>query len=168
MDTNSINYNQLVDEAMHLVIYKVLKLVEQTGLPNEHYFFISFLTQYPNVKISNGLLSTYSKEMSIVLQYQFHNLKVTPQHFEVSLNFGGTMEHISIPFAAIVTFADPSVEFALRFHYNQADNIIIPPSSFLKHNIKNKPTKQKKTTTPIDLSNKSNNIISIAEFKKNK
>lgn len=110
-----IDYGKLVDEAMHVIVYKVLKAVQDHGLPGNHHFFISFITKYPGVKISPSLTNKYPKDMTIVLQYQFKNLKVDTSGFSVSLSFNGTQEAIYIPFNAITTFADPSVQFGLQF-----------------------------------------------------
>ncbi len=53
--------------------------------------------------------------MTIVLQHQFWDLKVTDEVFEVGLSFGGVAERLVVPFEAIKAFADPSVQFTLQF-----------------------------------------------------
>jgi hypothetical protein len=53
--------------------------------------------------------------MTVVLQHQFWDLKVTDEAFEVGLSFGGVAERLVIPFDAIKGFADPSVQFTLQF-----------------------------------------------------
>ncbi len=53
--------------------------------------------------------------MTIVLQHQFWDLKVTDEAFEVGLSFGGVAERLVVPFEAIKAFADPSVQFTLQF-----------------------------------------------------
>ena len=115
MDKNVIDYKKLVDEAMHIIVRKTLAQVEKSGLPGNHHFYISFLTQFSGVKLSKYLLSKYPKEMTIILQHQFKDLKVSRNQFEVLLSFGGVMEYIVIPFSAITSFADPSVKFGLQF-----------------------------------------------------
>ncbi len=110
-----IDYSQLVDEAMYFIVYKALKIVEQHGLIGDHHFMISFLTKHPGVMISEGLRNQYPNEMMIVLQYQFRGLAVHRGYFEVILSFGGVPEKIVVPFAAVTTFADPSVQFCLEF-----------------------------------------------------
>ncbi len=121
MDHNSIDYGRLVDEAMHLIVYKVLLQVQKSGLPDEHHFFISFLTHHPDTKVSEALKNKYPREMTIVLQYQYENLRVEPEGFYVTLSFSGTREEIYIPFNAITTFADPSVQFGLQFREMERD-----------------------------------------------
>ena len=66
-------------------------------------------------RISEELLKQYDKEMTIVLQNQYWDLKVTESAFEVGLSFNGQPEMLHIPFAAIKSFFDPSVQFALQF-----------------------------------------------------
>ena len=53
--------------------------------------------------------------MTIVLQHQFWGLEVGDEAFSVSLSFSGRVERLTIPFAAITSFADPSVKFGLQF-----------------------------------------------------
>jgi hypothetical protein len=53
--------------------------------------------------------------MTVVIQHWYENLEVTPTGFSVTLNFGNQPEPLVIPFDAVRTFVDPSVEFGLRF-----------------------------------------------------
>ena len=53
--------------------------------------------------------------MTIILQHQFWDLKVSEEEFEVGLSFGGVPERLSVPFDAINGFFDPSVQFGLQF-----------------------------------------------------
>jgi hypothetical protein len=53
--------------------------------------------------------------MTIVLQHQFWGLDVREQDFSVTLSFQNRPEQLTIPFAAVASFADPSVNFALQF-----------------------------------------------------
>lgn len=67
------------------------------------------------VQIPPHLHEQYPKEMTIVLQYQYYGLVVTETGFSVTLSFNNIKERLTIPFGAITTFADPSVNFALQF-----------------------------------------------------
>jgi hypothetical protein len=49
------------------------------------------------------------------MQHWYDNLDVTDEGFSVTLNFGDSPEPLYIPYDAIKTFVDPSVEFGLRF-----------------------------------------------------
>ncbi|MNL42808.1 Stringent starvation protein B [compost metagenome] len=115
MAEDHMRYDILAQEALRGVVRKVLAEVSRTGLPGEHHFFISFATRAPGVRISEELLKQYDKEMTIVLQNQYWDLKVTESAFEVGLSFNGQPEMLHIPFAAIKGFFDPSVQFGLQF-----------------------------------------------------
>lgn len=115
MAEDLIRYDILAQDALRGVIRKVLSEVSRTGLPGEHHFFVTFATNAPGVRISSRLLAKYPQEISIVLQHQYWDLSVTEQAFEVGLSFKGIPERLLVPFAAIKTFADPSVQFELRF-----------------------------------------------------
>ena len=121
MAEDLIRYDILAQEALRGVVRKVLSEVVRTGLPGEHHFFISFVTRAPGVRISQRLLEQYDKEMTIVLQNQFWDLKVSESGFEVGLSFDGQRELLVIPFAAIKGFFDPSVQFGLQFDVERAE-----------------------------------------------
>jgi hypothetical protein len=57
----------------------------------------------------------YPEEMTVVLQHQFWDLVVTEEQFEAGLSFGGVPERVVVPFAAIKSFVDPSVQFGVQF-----------------------------------------------------
>ena len=124
MAEDLIRYDILAQEALRGVVRKVLSEVAKTGLPGEHHFFISFVTRAPGVRISQRLLDQYDKEMTIVLQNQYWDLKVTDSGFEVGLSFDGQRELLGIPFASIKGFFDPSVQFGLQFDVDRADGTI--------------------------------------------
>jgi len=122
MAEDLIRYDILAQEALRGVVRKVLSEVVKTGLPGEHHFFISFVTRAPGVRLSERLLAQYDKEMTIVLQNQFWDLKVTETGFEVGLSFDGHPELLGIPFAAIKGFFDPSVQFGLQFDVDRGED----------------------------------------------
>jgi uncharacterized protein len=104
------------------VVQKALAQVQETGsLPGEHHFFISFDTNFPGVKISPKLKEKYPNEMTIVLQHQYWDLEVDAEKFSVTLSFNSIPERLSIPFAAMTAFADPSIKFGLQFHLSDED-----------------------------------------------
>lgn len=110
-----INYGQLMHKALRQLMADVLTQISQDGLPGKHHFFITFDTRHPGVDMAASLMQRYPTEMTIVLQDWFTDLAVTPDRFTVTLNFGNVPEPIVVPFEAIKTFVDPSVEFGLRF-----------------------------------------------------
>ncbi|THV24877.1 SspB family protein [Peteryoungia ipomoeae] len=122
MGHDHIRYDILAQDALRGVIRKVLSEVSATGrLPGDHHFFITFLTGAPGVRISQHLKSKYAEQMTIVIQHQFWDLKVTDSLFEVGLSFSDTPEKLVIPFNAIRGFYDPSVNFELEFDVPQVE-----------------------------------------------
>ena len=84
------------------------------------HFFITFVSKAEGVKLSPRLLAQYPEEMTIILQHQFWDLVVTEDRFEVGLSFGGIPERLVVPFHAIKSFFDPSVQFGLQFEPSEA------------------------------------------------
>ncbi|WP_050602377.1 SspB family protein [Ruegeria sp. 6PALISEP08] len=113
--SQGIDYGNLMHSAMRGLIKKVLTDVSETGLPGAHHFFITFDTREDGVEIADWLHERYPEEMTIVMQHWFENLEVGETGFAITLNFGDSPEPLYIPYAAIKTFVDPSVEFGLRF-----------------------------------------------------
>ena len=120
MATDHIRYDVLARDALRGVLRRVLTDAAEHGLPGEHHFFITFLSTADGVKLSPRLLAQYPEEMTIILQHQFWDLVVTEDRFEVGLSFGGIPERLVVPFAAIKSFLDPSVQFGLQFEPSEA------------------------------------------------
>jgi hypothetical protein len=115
MAEDQIRYDILAQEALRGVMRKVLAEVARTGLPGNHHFFITFLTGAPGVRVSSRLRERYPEQMTIVLQFQYWDLKVSETGFEVGLSFNDVPERLEIPFSAVRGFYDPSVNFELEF-----------------------------------------------------
>ena len=115
MATDHIRYDVLARDALRGVLRRVLTDAAEHGLPGEHHFFITFLSNAEGVKLSQRLLEQYPEEMTIILQHQFWDLTVLEDRFEVGLSFGGIPERLVVPFNAIKSFLDPSVQFGLQF-----------------------------------------------------
>ncbi|HVX35414.1 MAG TPA: ClpXP protease specificity-enhancing factor SspB [Hyphomicrobium sp.] len=122
----SIDYAKLQQEAMRGVVRAVLQQIVKSGLPGEHHFYVSFLTQAPGVILSKRLKEKYPSEMTIVLQHRFWDLIVSDDRFEVKLTFDGIPERLVVPFAAIKVFIDPSVRYGLQFDEEVSDNEPMP------------------------------------------
>jgi len=108
--------------AMRSLIQEVLEDVVKRGLPGAHHFFITFDTRHPDAKLADWLRERYPQEMTVVMQHWFDNLEVTDDGFGVTLNFGDAPEPLYVPYDAIKTFVDPSVEFGLRFETQESDD----------------------------------------------
>lgn len=118
--TDHIRYDVLARDAMRGVLRRVMSDAAKQGLPGDHHFYITFMTQAEGVKLSPRLMAQYPDEMTIILQHQFWDLVVTEERFEVGLSFGGVPERLVVPFTAIKSFLDPSVQFGLQFDTGEA------------------------------------------------
>lgn len=116
-----IDYGGMMHRAMQRLIADVLRDVAANGLPGEHHFFITFDTREEGVEMADWLRDRYPEEMTIVIQHWFDNLAVDAEGFTITLNFGNSPEPLRIPFDALRTFVDPSVEFGLRFETQDHD-----------------------------------------------
>ena len=119
--SGSIDYGNLMHEAMRGLIRKVLDDVVERGLPGNHHFFITFDTDHPDAELADWLSDRYPGEMTVVMQHWFENLQVNDDGFAITLNFGDAPEPLYIPYDAIRTFVDPSVEFGLRFEQQEGE-----------------------------------------------
>ncbi|WP_108259320.1 SspB family protein [Mangrovicoccus ximenensis] len=117
----TIDYGNMMHRAMRGLIRQVLGDVAEHGLPGEHHFFITFDTKCEGVEVADWLLDLYPSEMTIVIQHWYDNLEVDEDGFRITLNFGDQPEELAIPYTAIRTFVDPSVEFGLRFETTEVD-----------------------------------------------
>ena len=115
MPEDLMRYDLLAQQALRGVVREALNIAAATGLPGEHHFYIAFNTKYPGVEISERLAQRYPREMTIVLQHQYWNLKVHDDRFEAELSFDNIPEKLVIPFDAVKGFLDPAVQFGLQF-----------------------------------------------------
>jgi hypothetical protein len=120
MTDDSLRYDRMVESALRGVVRDALAEVATRGLPGEHHFYITFRSRAPDVAIPPYLAAQFPDEMTIVLQHQFWDLGVDDAGFWVTLSFKGKSERLQIPFAAVTAFADPSVNFALKFVSEEA------------------------------------------------
>lgn len=120
--TRSIDYGTMMHRAMRGLIIDVLRQVQTEGLPGAHHFFITFDTSHPDVHLADWLRARYPGEMTVVIQHWFRDLEVDEDGFSITLNFGDSPEPMYIPFDALRTFVDPSVEFGLRFETQDEDD----------------------------------------------
>lgn len=172
MAEDEIRYDILTQEALRGVIRKVLAEVARTRLPGNHHFFITFMTHAPGVRISNRLRERYPEQMTIVLQYQYWDLKVTEAGFEVGLSFSDTPEKLEIPFSAVRGFYDPSVNFEVEFEVRsgapeQAD-ATAPAAKVVAAKTEAKP-RIAKTDDPDDADEtpgKGAEVVSLDSFRK--
>ena len=121
--SRSIDYGKLMHNAMRGLIQHVLRDVRDNGLPGVHHFFITFDTSHPDAELADWPSDRYPGEMTVVMQHWYDKLDVGAEGFAVTLNFGDAPEPLYIPYDAIKTFVDPSVEFGLRFETQEEEEI---------------------------------------------
>lgn len=170
----ALRYDKMVEKALRGVITQALQHVIKNGLPEEHHFYITFMTEFPGVQIPSYLHEQYPEEMTIVLQYQFYGLEASEEQMAVTLSFNNVPERLVVPIEAITIFADPAVNFALQFQPMEDmedvlddeddDDMPLPPPS--------RPTPKnplKKTTEKTDkdaAKGDTGKVISIDSFRK--
>jgi uncharacterized protein len=120
MAQDLFDYPKMVETALRGVMREALARTAREGLPGDHHFYVTFRTHAPGVAIPGHLLGKFPDEMTIVLQHQFRALEVGEDAFSVNLSFQSRSERLRIPFAAVTTFADPSVNFGLQFEVSAA------------------------------------------------
>jgi len=161
----SIDYGNLMHTAMRGLIQKVLSDVAKDGLPGAHHFFITFDTMHPDVEIADWLSDRYPSEMTIVLQHWYDGLDVTDQGFAVTLNFGESPEPLYIPYDAIRTFVDPSVEFGLRFE-TQDDDEDDAEIEALEDHVEEAPMAEHAEPEDDEAEKKDAEVVSLDSFRK--
>ena len=152
---DEIDYGNLMHNAMRSLIQDVLTEVKNNGLPGEHHFFITFDTNHAGVEMASWLKDRYPTEITVVMQHWYDDLEVKDDGFSVTLNFGDTPEHLVIPYEAILTFVDPSVEFGLRFETNEED----------EDTDEQKPTVSKESNKD-DTKRETGQVVSLDNFRK--
>ena len=115
MPQDLFQYDKMVERALRGVVRDALQRAAEEGLRGAHHFYIGFATEMPGVAVPDYLRGKYPGEMTIVLQHQYWDLEIGEESFSVTLSFQKQLERLTVPFAAIRSFADPSVNFALEF-----------------------------------------------------
>ena len=155
-----INYPLLIENSMRIVVKKAMQSFDdhyRNGKSCNHHFYISFLTNSYGVVLSERMQKKYPHEITIVLQHQFEDLKIMEEYFMVKLSFAGVKESIKVPFSAITSFTDPSVEFALQFNEIYQDYSAKKETNIIKETLEN---------PKDDLKDMPNNVIQIDRFQK--
>jgi len=110
----------MVEDALRGVVRAALERTLEHGLSGDHHFYITFRTQAPGVVMPDFLRERYPEEMTIVVQHQFWDLTVGEAAFGISLSFGNQLAELTVPYAAMSAFVDPSVKFGLQFNVEQS------------------------------------------------
>ena len=157
--TFKIKYEEIIKDSLKIAIKKLLLDVSLKGLPGDHHFYISFITNFPGVKIAEWMMKDYPNEMTIVIQNWFENLHVDDKSFSIVLNFKNKPEKLNIPFESIISFSDPSVSFSLQFESSVSQNL----ETIM--DIKEKDPQTQSDKDDLE-SEQNNNIIQFEKYKK--
>jgi len=151
---DQMQYEAMAQEALRGVVKAALrKAATPSGMPGAHHFYITFKTDAPGVSGPTDLLSKYPDEMTIVLQHQYWDLAPGETFFSVTLRFGGQPKRLSVPYAAVTRFYDPSVQFLLQFE--------APPAAAAEA----KPA-EPAPETPATETDQAAKIVSLDQFRK--
>ena len=141
-----IEYQNILDKNMINVFKDVLISIKDKGLSNNNHLYITFSTKHKNVELPNWLKQKYPNEMTIVIQYEYYDLKINKNNFSISLSFNDINTNLIIDYNSIISFADPSANFGLILQKNKSQNK-------LKKNLKSKKSKK-------------DNVINFSNYKK--
>jgi hypothetical protein len=158
MAKDLLRYDRLVEAALRGVVREALTIAAERGLAGNHHFYITFRTKFPGVEIPDHLSSRYPLEMTIVLQHQFWGLQVEEDTFSVMLSFSDVREHLTIPFAAIIGFADPAANFGLQFQ----EAVAAPPG----HEAARSPAAVAATADDAAAASGDDNVVTLETFRK--
>ena len=157
--TFTINYEEIIKNSLKKAIKELLQNVSLKGLPGDHHFYISFITNFPGVKIAEWMVKDYPNDMTVVIQNWFENLHVDDKGFSIDLNFKNKPEKLTIPFESIISFSDPSVNFSLQFESSVSQNL----ETIM--DIKEKDPQNQSDNDDLE-SEQNNNIIQFEKYKK--
>jgi uncharacterized protein len=158
-----MHYDQMAQEALRGVVRAALKRAAGPGgLPGEHHFYITFKTRAAGVSGPPDILTQYPDEMSIVLQHEFWDLAPGETFFSVTLKFSGQEKRLSIPYAAVTRFVDPSVPFGLDFEPPEVDAAALPAAEPEAKAPEPKAAPRRATSSSSD----ETKVVSLDQFRK--
>ncbi|MEM7547358.1 MAG: ClpXP protease specificity-enhancing factor SspB [Pseudomonadota bacterium] len=154
MGETGLNYGDMMQRALRGVMADALDQVQAHGLPGEHHFYITYDTTHPSVAMPDWLFERYPDQITIVIQHEYDDLEVSPDGFAVSMSFSSRNANLYVPFDAVLTFVDPSVEFGLKFDATEIDiedededDVVIDP--------------------PVEDAKGTADVVSLDQFRKN-
>ena len=161
---NIIDYKKIMHSASLSAIRSILLDVSKNGLPGDHHFYVTFDMSAKGVNTSLSLKEKYPSEMTIVIQNWYDNLTVDDRAFSITLNFGNILENMRIPFSAIKSFVDPSVEFGLSFDVKLNSENLTNSENKIEFVENQEDPKPEEIATPKD--KKSGDVVSLESFRK--
>lgn len=157
MSEDPLPYGLFYRDALRSIMQRALAAVAEHGLPDEHYFHITFRTDHPGVVMAKALRLQYPTEMAIILQHVFHDLEVDDAGFSVTLSFNRVQQRLTVPFESVTTFQDPPANVVLTFL--DAEHMQAPPDAA-------EPVTSESTGASDGDADKSGNVIAFDHFQK--
>ncbi len=114
----TINYKKIMNANIINILKDVLKIIDKEGIVNGHHLYITFMTNHPKVVIPSWLKEKYPNEITIIIQYEYYNLKIFKNYFSITLSFNNIKADLKIDYDAIISFADPQANFGLKIKDN--------------------------------------------------
>lgn len=108
-----LDLQAITDRALRAIPREALAFVAEHGLPDGHAFYVVFRTDAPGAMVPAFLRDR--PELTVVLERQFWDLQVDADGWSVNLRFNGQLHRVGSPWEALTGFADPPVQFGLRF-----------------------------------------------------
>ena len=142
-----IEYQKILNKNMINVFKDILINIRDNGLSNNNHLYITFFTNHKNVEIPNWLKQKYPEEMTIIIQYEYYDLKINKNNFSISLSFNDIKANLKIDYNCIISFADPSANFGLILQKNRSQKK-------LERSLENKKLRD-------------DNVINFSNYKKN-
>ena len=115
----TINYKQIMNQNIINILKDVLQIIDKEGIVNGHHLYITFMTNHPKVVIPSWLKEKYPNEITIIIQYEYYNLKIFKNYFSITLSFNNIKADLKIDYDAIISFADPQANFGLKIKDNE-------------------------------------------------
>ena len=143
-----LDYKKIIEKNMLNVLKDILKHIQNYGITNDNHLYITLLTNHKKNKIPKWIQSKYPEEMTIIIQYEYYDIKVNKNNFNITLSFNDIRETLKIDYESIISFADPSANFGLKL-------------------VTNKIQKNPAISIGAEKENKKNNIINFSKYKKN-
>ena len=119
--SDGFDYGRLMQRALRGLMAEVLGRVAEEGLPGDHHLLIGVDTTHPGVDMPDWLRERYPQQVNITIQYEYYDLAVMADRFSVGVSFSDQMATLVVPFDAVRTFIDPSVEFGLKFEAHESE-----------------------------------------------
>lgn len=116
-----MDYQFYLQKAFRTVVHDVLKEVQEKGIEQACAYYLTFETNRSDVVLPDFVKAKYPKTITLVLENQFENLEVFADYLTVDLSFGGIYSTVTIPYRALLQFADPNHNFALTLNPTPPD-----------------------------------------------